>query len=79
MHVIFFDVFTGMGVIFFNLDHSFKNSSVFVVVYIVGAILASIPAVYIIRRYFPWMIGQKYRKNRTLIAEPARMRKDSQI
>ncbi|MGD8271633.1 MAG: acyltransferase family protein [Desulfobacterales bacterium] len=79
MHVIFFNIFSGIGVIFFNLDHSFKNSSLFSVVYIIGAILTSIPVVYIIRRYFPWMIGQKYRKNRTIIAQTARMRKDSQI
>jgi hypothetical protein len=56
------------------MDHSFKNSSFFGIVYIVGAILASMPAVYIIRRYFPWMIGQGGRKKETLIPKATMMR-----
>jgi acyltransferase len=79
MHVIFFTVFTGIGVIFFKLDHNFKNSLLFSMVYIVGAILACIPAAYIIRRYFPWMIGQDRRKKETIIAKTTMMRGSSQF
>ena len=74
MHVVFFNLFTVIGFIFFLIDYSFKNSSFFGIVYIVGAILASMPAVYIIRRYFPWMIGQGGRKKETLIPKATMMR-----
>jgi acyltransferase len=79
MHVVFFNIFTGMGVIFLKMDHSFKNTPFFGVVYIVGAILASIPAVYIIRRYFPWMIGHSKQKKETRIPQSAKMKGSSQF
>ena len=37
MHLVFFNIFTGTGVILFGLDHDFKNSLAFSILYIVGA------------------------------------------
>ena len=61
MHLVFFNIFTGTGVILFGLDHDFKNSLAFSILYIVGAILACLPVAYIIRCYVPWMVGKEKR------------------
>jgi acyltransferase len=79
LHVIFFNIFTGAGVMLFDLDHSFRNSLIFSILYIVAAILACIPAAYIIRRYVPWMIGQKRRLSGTVKAQIPQMQRSSHI
>ena len=58
LHVIIFNIFTGINVILLGLASSMKDTLAFSILYIVGAILACIPAAYIIRRFFPWMIGK---------------------
>ena len=79
MHIIIFNIFTGIGVILFGLNHNFKNSFIFSILYIFGAILVCIPVAYIIRRYFPWMIGQGNRLVGTFLQQTARMQRNSQL
>jgi hypothetical protein len=56
-HRLAFNVFTGIGVVFFGLQIDFKDTLFFSFLFTAGALLASVPVVFIIRRYMPWVAG----------------------
>ena len=59
LHLIIFHVFTGIGVIMFNLDRSFRDSMICNILFVLGGVVVCIPTAYIIRKFLPWMIGQR--------------------
>ncbi|MBV7338354.1 acyltransferase family protein [Chloroflexi bacterium TSY] len=56
-HTIVFRIFTGIGVTALNLPFDFKESFLFALIYTVGALFVSYPTAYIMKNYFPFMVG----------------------
>jgi acyltransferase len=56
-HRLAFNVFTGIGVVFFGLQIDFKDTLFFSFLFTAGALALSFPVVFIIRRYMPWVAG----------------------
>ena len=59
IHQLLFSVFTGVGVRLFGLSSDFKTSLLASLVFTALAILCSIPIAYVLRRYTPFIIGER--------------------
>jgi acyltransferase len=59
LHQLMFSVFTGIGVRLLGLPITFKTSLTASLIYAVLAVLCCIPAAYLIRRFTPFMIGER--------------------
>ena len=60
LHVLFFSLITGTGVILFGLSHSFKDSSpIFNIAYSLFALLLSCPASILLHRFFPYIFKKQ--------------------
>lgn len=58
LHQLMFSVFTGIGVRLLGLPVSFKTSLGSSLIFTLLALLCSVPAAYLLRRFTPFMIGQ---------------------
>ncbi len=56
-HKLAFNVFAGIGVVFFGLQIEFKDSAFFGFLFTAVALLGSTIIVYMVRRYMPWIAG----------------------
>ena len=57
LHQLFYSMFTGIGLFIFRLPHTFNTLPLIDILYLVLAIIFSIPVAFILKRYFPWTIG----------------------
>jgi acyltransferase len=56
-HKLAFNVFSGIGFVFFGLQSSFKDTVFFGFLFTIGALLGSIIMVSLVRRFMPWVAG----------------------
>lgn len=59
LHQLMFSVFTGIGVRLLGLPATFKASLSASLVFTLLALICSIPAAYLLRRFVPFMIGER--------------------
>ena len=59
LHQLIFSVFTGIGVIIFNLPYGFKEHLIYIILYVAGSIFMCIPISFIFRKYAPALIGAR--------------------
>jgi acyltransferase len=59
LHQLMFSVFTGIGVRLLGLPPDFKASLAASLVFTLLALVCSLPAAYLLRRFLPFMIGER--------------------
>jgi acyltransferase len=57
LHILVYSAITGTCMVLFNLDHSFNKHWSLSLLYPLGTLAICVPASYIIKRYFPYIIG----------------------
>ena len=58
-HPIFFSLFTGVGMIVFNMPHSFQNTFLWSILYTLGSIILIYPLSLMLFRFLPFSIGSR--------------------
>jgi acyltransferase len=57
LHQLYYSTFTGVGVVFFDWSSEFISRRMINILYLISAVILSVPASFILRRYFPFSIG----------------------
>jgi len=69
MHKIIFNIFEGIGVVFFGMSLGFKSDTFFAVCFVIGALIGCIPVSIIVYKYFPWIIGKTSIRSKLISAD----------
>jgi len=57
MHLLLFSTFSAVGILVFHCENGFQNSIAFAIAYTVLVLVFSMPIAFLIRRYYPFLIG----------------------
>jgi len=58
-HLLFFSVFTAIGIFVFHEHYGFQNSLEFAIIYTILSFILSIPVAFIMKKYFSILVGGK--------------------